>query len=211
MAVAHEWLQHAYRPAMQRHHSYIIRLYCGLASKLGLDSRNPTEELAILFTTFLACNFKTQKSVKSIKATLVACLDRAGINTSSFLTHKTSLLSRSISINKHTPTAQRPPVDTDILHRIVSYWRRYEDQGQMLAAAALLMFTTSVRQSNIFPTSQSSFDPTRQITVDDIVWRDNYFKINIKWGKSQQKVCTKYQKIPKATAISLCTFIIPLI
>lgn len=206
MEIAQEWLQHAYRPATQGQHSYIIRLYTGLALKLGLDPMHPTEELAISFTTFLACNFKTQKSVRSMQATLVACLERAGINTQSFQLHSASLLSRSISINKRTQTLQRPPVDTRILQRIVAFWRRYEDQGQMLSAAALLMFTTSVRQSNIFPSSQKLFDTTRQLTCADVEWRPDYFKLNIKWGKAQQKVCTKYQKIPRASAIDLCTY-----
>lgn len=120
MEVAQEWLQHAYRPATRRHHAYVIRLYTGLAEKLGLDHMRPTEELAISFTTFLAFNLKTQKSVRSMVATLVACLQRAGIDVSNFSTTKTSLVSRSISINKRAPTRQRPPVDTQVLHRIVT-------------------------------------------------------------------------------------------
>lgn len=206
MQVAQEWIRHAYRPATQRHHAYVIRLYAGLAEKLGLNHMYPTEELAISFTTFLACNFKTQKSVRSMISTLVACLQRAGIDTSGFHAHKTALVSRSVSINKRAPTIQRPPIDTTILHRILTYWRRYEDLGQMLSAAALLMFTTTVRQSNILPSSQRLFDPTRQLVREDVHWRRDYLKINIKWGKSQQKTCTKFQKIPKAASSELCTY-----
>lgn len=72
MLIAHEWMNQAYRPATQRNHQYIIRLYTGLAGKLGLDHMHPNEELAVSFVTFLACNYKTQKSVKSMTATLVA-------------------------------------------------------------------------------------------------------------------------------------------
>lgn len=160
MEIAQTWITEAYRPATQRHHSYIIRLYSGLAYKLGLNPLRPNEELAISFLTFLACNFKTQKSVKSMMATLIACLKRAGVDTRWFTSTNTSLVGRSVSINKRAPTTQRPPVDIHILQRIFTYWRRYEQHGYMMAAAALLMFTMSVRQSNIFPTSQRMFDPS---------------------------------------------------
>lgn len=76
----------------------------------------------------------------------------------------------------------------------------------MLATAVLLMFTTTVQQSNIFLTSQKLFDPSRQLIVSDLSWRDEYVKINIKWGKAQQKTCTKYQKIPRAKSAHLCTY-----
>lgn len=206
MVIAHEWMHQAYRPATQRHHKYVIRLYTGLASRLGLDHMNPDEEMAISFVTFLACNFKTQKSVKSMTATLVACLQRAGINTQSFKSTKTSLLGRSVSINKRAPTQQRPPIDINMLERIVVHLRQREQNGNMLAAAILIMFTTAVRQSNIFPTSQKTYDASRQLTQQDVIWREDYVKVNIKWGKAQQKVCTKYQKIPKARSAHLCTY-----
>lgn len=206
MDVAQEWIQHAYRPATRRHHAYILRLYTGLAEMLGLDHMRPTEEMAISFTTFLAYNFKTQKSVRSMVATLIACLQRAGIDASKFSSTNASMVSRSISINKRAPTRQRPPVDTHVLHRIITHWRRNEAQGPMLAAGALLMFSTSVRQSNVFPPNQHAFDHTRQLTYEDVTWRSQYLKINIKWGKAQQKTCTKFQKILRASSFDMCVY-----
>lgn len=177
-----------------------------MAAKLGLDHMHPSEELAISFVTFLACNYKTQKTVKSMTATLVACLQRAGINTDGFKSRRSFLLGRSVSINKRAPTQQRLPIDVNILERIVNHWRRYDSHGNMLSAAILVMFTTAVRQSNIFPTSQKVFDPSRQLVVADLMWRDEYVKLNIKWGKAQQKTCTKFVKIPKAKSSHLCTY-----
>lgn len=76
----------------------------------------------------------------------------------------------------------------------------------MLAASALLMFTTAVRQSNIFPATIRAFDPTRHLTCEDVIWRPDYIKINIKWGKAQQKMCTKFPKIPRAASAEMCVY-----
>lgn len=75
----------------------------------------------------------------------------------------------------------------------------------MLAAAVLLMFVTSVRQSNLLPSSQRTFDPTRQLVWADVSWPQSYIKVNIKWGKAKQKSITKFQKIPQAKSSHLCT------
>lgn len=68
------------------------------------------------------------------------------------------------------------------------------------------MFVTSVRQSNLLPSSQRMFDPTRQLVWKDVLWRSKYIKINIKWGKSQQKSTTRFQKIPCAASTTMCTY-----
>lgn len=158
------------------------------------------------FIVFLGCNFKTQKSVKSLLTTLIALLDRAGICTDEFKTQRISMLNRSISINKRAPTLQRPPVDTEILRQVVTWWRESDTTSLPLIAAVLFMFTTSVRQSNLLPTTQRQFDPSRQLIWKDIEWRISYLKISIKWGKSQQKTCTHFQKIPKAASPDLCLY-----
>lgn len=142
----------------------------------------------------------------SLLSSLISLLDRAGLPTSEFRTQQLGSLKRSISINKRAPTVQRPPVDTTILRRIVDRWRISDPANLPLVAAVLFMFTTSVRQSNLLPVSQRQFDPTRQLVWRDIEWRSSYLKIDIKWGKSQQKSCTRYQKIPLATSPDLCLY-----
>lgn len=148
------WISQAFRPSTQRQHDYIARLYTGLADHLDMDYRRPSQDLAASFTVFLACNFKTQKSVMSLLSSLISLLDRAGIPTLDFKTQQLRTLNRSISINKRAPTSQRPPVDVVILRRVVQFWRMTESAPLPLIAAVLFMFTTSVRQSNLLPCSQ---------------------------------------------------------
>lgn len=114
------------------------------------------------------------------------------------------MLTRSISINKRAPTVQRPPIDVPILRQVVDHWRIVHSANLPLIAAALFMFTTGVRQSNLFPASQRQFDPTRHLIWADIAWRPEYLKISIKWGKAQQQTNSHIQKIPKAVSPDLC-------
>lgn len=139
-----------------------------------MNCMRPSRELVASFTVFLAQNFKTQKSVKSLLSTLITLLDRAGIRTYEFKTHQASMLVRSISINKRAPTCQRPPVDVDILRRIIRFWRASDQASLPLITAVLFMFTTSIRQSNLFPASQRQFDSSRHLIWADIAWRPNY-------------------------------------
>lgn len=183
-----------------------MRLYTGLAHNLQCDPLHPDETLAVSFIIFLEKNFKTQKTVRSLLSTLTSCLKRAGLHVLPFESKACSLIVRSISTNKRTPTLQRPPVGVETLQKVVRFWRANEPHGYVLATAALLMFVTSVRQSNLLPTSQKAFDRSRQIVWDDILWRPSYLKINIKWGKAQQKITTRFQRIPKASSYMLCTY-----
>lgn len=182
----------------------MVRLFVGLAHHLKLDHRHPHEDLVASFVSFLAENYKTQKEVRSMVSTLKACLLRANFDVSAFETVRVSLLLRSVGINKRTPTRQRPPVDCNILRRVVQHWRSVGGVGTTLAAAAITMFVTNLRQSNLFPPTKRAFDQTRQLVWRDVVWRDEYIKIQIKWGKAQQKTSTRYQKIPRAGNLSLC-------
>lgn len=166
----------------------------------------PGEDLALSFLAFLTKNYKTQKVVRSMFSTLRACLERASIDVWAFDTTRVSLLVRSIGINKRAPTRQRPPIDAKALKEIVLYWRATHHMGNVLAAAAIMMFVTTLRQSNLFPTSKLAFDPTRQLVWADVIWRHDYLKIQIKWGKAQQKTSTRFQKIPRAHDPTMCLF-----
>lgn len=156
------------------------------------------------FLAFLLQNYKTQKVVRSMFSTLKACLRRAYIDIAAFETTRASLFVRSIGINKRTPTLQRPPIDAPTLRLIVSHWRRTHKNGYVLAAAAIMMFVTNLRQSNLFPTTRYSFDPSRQLIWDDVTWRREYINVRIKWGKAQQKTSTRFQRIPRTKSSDLC-------
>lgn len=130
---------------------------------MARDCLRPDESLAVSFIVFLARNFKTQKTVRSLLSTLTSCLKRAGIDAKPFETKLCETIARSIAIDKRAPTVQRPPVGVEVLQKVISYWRTHKVHGSVLAAAALIMFVTGVRQSNILPFSQKAFDATRQM------------------------------------------------
>lgn len=200
------WIRQAFRPATQRQQDYVARLYAGLADRLRLDYLRPPPELAVAFIVFLACNFKSQKSVKSLLSTLIALLDRTGVSTTEFRSHYAGLLTRCISIDKRAPTTQRPPIDVPILRRIIQHWQINYNNNLPFIAAVLFMFTTGVCQSNLFPATQRSFDASRHLIWADIAWRPEYIKLSIKRGKAQQQTSTQLQQIPKAASGDMCLY-----
>lgn len=139
-------------------------------------------------------------------STLRACLQRAGIDVSGFQSVRVGLLMRSMDINMRQPTRQRPPIDTVTLRRIIRHLQASGPLGHTLATAVLLMFVTGMRQSNLFPTSQRAFDSTRQLVWGDLLWRNTYVKIMVKWGKAQQKTSTRFQKVPLADVPDMCLY-----
>lgn len=178
-AVASTWIRQAFRPATQRHQEYVVRLHVGRAERLAMSFRHPCPELAAAFIVFLAHNFKTQKSVKSLLSTLTALLDRIGVSTTSFRSTHAAMLTRSISSNKRAPTRQRPPIDVPILRQVIALWSATHEVNLPYIAAVLFIFTTGVRQSNLFPPTQRQFDPTRHLTWADITWRSEYIKVEL--------------------------------
>lgn len=113
-------------------------------------------------------------------------------------------LLRSISINKRTETFQRPPASIQAVKAIIRYILPLT-YGIQLSAAILLMFTTNMRQANLFPHTQKEFDTDRMLLRSDVQLTHDRVIIKNKWSKAQQQVSSlRYQHIPRAADPSVC-------
>lgn len=164
----------------------------------------PSYVLAIVYIEYLAQYLKTSASVLSTIASLKALLQRLHIHIDSFHHHQVAALIRSISQNKRTETYQRPPASIDIVKNILRYIAPLE-YGLQLSTAILLMFTTNMRQANLFPYVQKEFDSDRMLLRDDIRITSDTVIIKNKWSKSSQQISAlRYQHIPRAADPMVC-------
>lgn len=194
----------AFRPATQRNHRYVMKLFVGFALSLRADYRQPKLALVLAFLEYLARTQKTAAAVVSTFTTLRALLARNGIPVHNFNHSQVDLMIRAIKINKRTLAVQRPPVITRHLRLIIARIRA-QDYGQHMAVAILMMFTTNFRQSNVLPQSIRRFDETRHLTRGDIKILPGVVKIAQKWSKTtQQAGFNRWISIPRAASPYLC-------
>lgn len=99
----------AFRPATQKNHRYILKLFVGFSLALRQDFYHPSVGLITAFIEHLASTQRTAAAVLSSVSTLRAVLQRHEISTKGFAANSVSLLLRSIKVNKRTPAIQRPP------------------------------------------------------------------------------------------------------
>lgn len=194
----------AYRPGTRNNHKYILSGFIAVAIRFGLDYRTPSVILWILYIEHLARNQKTAAAVASTISSLRAILSRLSIPLTEINAYFVQALQRSISINKRTVTFQRPPITPDHIKRIFQAVGNVK-YAPHFRSAVLLMFATAMRQSNLFPRTQRSFDPHRMLLRKDVSTSPTGVVIRNKWSKSQQTVASlRYQSVPTASNHRLC-------
>lgn len=194
----------AYRPGTVKNQKNILYKYIRISLWFGYDFKDPSYLLAIVYIEYLAQYLKTSTSVFSTLASLKALLQRLQINIDSFHHQQVSALLLSISKNKRTETFQRPPASIDTVKTILQFIASTK-YGLQLSTAILLMFTTNMRQANLFPYVQKEFDPDRMLLRSDVQITHDTVVIKNKWSKSSQQITSlRYQHIPKAADERVC-------
>lgn len=204
LAAAKRRTAQAFRPATQRNHQYVMKLYVGFALSLNSNYLRPSLALVLSFLEYLARTQRTAAAVNSTFTTLRALLQRNGTPVHNFNHSQVGLMLRAIKINKRTLATQRPPITPAHLRQIIARIRR-EEYGQHIAVALLLMFTTNFRQSNVLPQSLARYDSTRHLTRGDIKLSSQMVQVAQKWSKTaQQAGFNRWISIPRAASPHLC-------
>lgn len=198
LQAANQRAANAFRPATQKNHKYVMKLFIGFALALHRDYKHPSVRLVLAFVEHTAA------SVLSTVSTLRAILNRSGISTHSFLDNQVAMLLRAIKINKRTPAVQRSPVRVHDLRLIISQLQDLE-YATHLQVAVLLLFTTSFRQSNLAPSTIRAFDPTCHLTCSDVRLSSSCVYVFEKWSKTRQQIVRdRWLTIPRVLGSALC-------
>lgn len=196
----------AFRPGTVKNQQHILFGYISTALTFNLDFRNPSVILVLLYVEHLARSLKTSSAVNSNFSSLKALIARLQLPLYPFQHPHVAAMLRSIGLHKRTVTFQRPPASTDVIVKILRYTDNLPHALQ-LRLAILLMFTTNMRQSNIFPSSQRTFDPDRMLLRKDVTLTSSSVAVTNKWSKSSQQISSlRYQIIPRAMSPRLCTW-----
>lgn len=196
----------AFRPGTLRNQQHILFGYISTALTFNMDFRNPPVILILLYIEHLARSLKTASSVNSNFSSLKALMARLKLPLHTLSHPFVGSMLRSIGLHKRTVTFQRPPASTDVILKILRFTDRLPHAMQ-IRFAILLLFTTNMRQSNIFPASQRLFDPHRMLLRKDVVLSSSSLTVTNKWSKASQQISSlRYQTIPRATYPQLCTW-----
>lgn len=196
----------AYRPGTQRNQQHILFGYIALALTFRLDYLNPSVILLLVYIEHLVRTLKTASAVSSQFSSLRALMVRLRRCNDSFSDPYVASMLQSVGLHKRTVTFQRPPATTDVIAKIL-HVTDAQPYALQMRLAILIMFTTNMRQSNIFPATQRSFDPQRMLLRRDVIVNPGAVVITNKWSKAAQQVSSmRYQSVPRASSAKFCTW-----
>lgn len=147
---------------------------------------------------------RTSSTIKNYISTLSSCYLQMGLNPAPFYSFKVCNALLSVDKNvRHTSTPSLP-VSPSLLKRVVQVVANLPD-GYSIAAALILMCHTFYGGSNFAAESSRLFDPTRQLTRDDVIVHPSHLTINHKWSKSHQSSSHRAAtRIPATPGSKLC-------
>ena len=153
---------------------------------MGFNFRRPTPKDMGAYIERLVDKYKSPSTIRNNISAVRTYMASRGWSTKVLDTVRVQNALRAVDIQMRHVPAQRRPISPAQLLPVIGHLssRRH---GSMMVLAVILMFQAFLRQSNLFPSTVAGFDPTRQMTVGDIMANGTNITLAIKWSKTQQK------------------------
>ena len=178
-------LRQAFRPATQKTYSRMFRDFCGFLVATGLLSSQVTHVTLLVFMEFLLQNDITPSNIANYMAGLRASFVLYDMNTAPFQNHQLQCFHRAAKLQIQSFPKTKLNLDEFLLTRIITACDTLHFPF-IFKPLYLLAFFSFLRISNILPHAITSFDPTRQLAVGDVIFSQNAAAIIIKWSKTLQ-------------------------
>lgn len=194
----------ALRRGTINNHKSVLTKFVRFLARAEASFLCPTQELLCMFLEECMETARSPATAKNYVSALSSCYKRMGLDPSVFESFKVRNALTSIDKNVHHVPTPSLPVTPALLKRIVRVVRAMPN-GVSLSAAYILMFHTFYRQSNFAAATSAEFDPSRQLTRQDITIHKDSLRVNRKWSKSHQRAGhTATTIIPQVPNSVLC-------
>ena len=140
----------------------------------------------LAFIQYVKPRMKSPASIRNLIGSLSTAFKRADLDATVFSAFKVQNALRSIEINSRYRPDPKLPINPEQLDQVIGRMRRDRHDPSIICAIAFA-FTGLFRQSNLAPTLESKFDPTRHMTRRDIVRANQGLEVTIKWSKTIQR------------------------
>ena len=155
---------------------------------LVVSGLHPCEVNVQLLLAFLEYLYQNNCAVSNIANNLAAIRALSiiyDLPTECFKHQKIQMFIRSLKLNRPLTLRSQSVLDEHMLNQVILACHQLQNP-LVFSAIYLLAFSSFLRLSNIVPHSTSTFDVSRHLARDDIIFGQHLGIIVVKWSKSNQ-------------------------
>ena len=178
-------LQAAFTSATAKAYESAFRLFLAFTVFMAWDIHKVNVEFLLIYLEFLVFNAATPGQVANHLSALKAKFALHSLSTQIFDHQKVSYFVKSLKLNAPLTVTLHKIIDIPLLMNIVKQCDKFH-MGQVFKAVYLLAFFSFLRISNLVPHSKALFCPLKQLTAEDIFFREKSALILVKWSKTLQ-------------------------
>ena len=182
-------LLQAFRPATQKTYLCMFGAFCGFFVAAGLHLSQVSHVIQLAFMEFLLQNNITPANIANYMAGLWASFILYGLDTTTFQNQQLQYFQKATRLQVQTFPKTITVLEENILLRIMLACDSMQF-SETYKPLYLLAFFTLIHMSNMLPHTVSYFNPTRQLTISDVLFSHQATTITIKWSKTLQDKST---------------------
>lgn len=172
-------------PSTRRAYGVHRRTYLAFCNSIGMPPVPATTNLLCMYAAFLARKlcFKSIKQYLNIVRILHLEWDLPSPLVDNFHLHSTL---QGIKRHKGDATRRKAPMTPQMLLVLQSRLDLSKAEDAAIWAAALVMFFSLLRRSNVLPSSPSSFDTLKHLRQRDLTFTTQGLVLKVRWSKTIQ-------------------------
>lgn len=175
----------AYAPATRKAYATHRRAYFNFCRKVRAKPAPASTATLARYVAYLARRLKFSSVKQYLNVVRIIHLE-VGLPNPLGDNFYLSLTLRGIKRELASPPSRKLPITPALLHHLGAGLNIKTPRGASVWAAALIMFFSLLRRSNVLPTSMSEFVPSKQLRRKDITVLRDKLLINIRWSKTNQ-------------------------
>lgn len=187
MVKAAERQKSAWAPGTVSNYNSSLRKYLTFCYNMQVIPLNPSHRQMCAYVEYVADHTPSPKTVANHMSHIRTYMRKCQASTAELDTFRVRWAMNAL----HRDTTYIPRIKSafpvGLLQRMVSLLPD-DSQGNILKVAVLVMFFAALRQSEVLPYSAATFDPSKHLSRQDVVIRDNVAHVRIKHAKNQQSV-----------------------
>ena len=152
----------------------------------GLPFINPHISTVSYFITHLTQRFSSAASVRNYVSGIRTMHKQLGLTAHSLDSYPIACLLRAADLTMRRPPLRRLPITPHLLTQLCVMCDSAGPLGPSLKVALTFGFFGMLRQSNLAPASQNSFDPSRHTCRGDIRLANPGVVVRMRWSKTLQ-------------------------
>ena len=197
--------EQAFRPGTRRNHSTQLTLYLAFCTHLGVSEIQPSPWTICLYLEYLARHMCSPTVVLAYTAIIRLFHQAQNLECLALDSHEVRMMTRAIPLTMRHKMSPKSPMSVKLMGELLTVSHALGRAGVVWRCAILFAFHGFLRQSNLAPSSQKTFDPDRHTCRGDITKAPPGLIVHLRWLKNNQEGLTS-DTVPltRTATLELC-------